>query len=153
MIIMPVPKDVRKFEPKFIGPLTKRQTFSVIPACVVAWVIYGLFGRIADPNSLVIAIALVDIPILAFGFIDVYGMPLYVYAKDILLQKIFAPKYRPYSTENVYRKYAKQTKITYEFFDGDMTEYEGKRLKRKQKENKKRLERFLKDNPELKPIE
>lgn len=150
---MPVPKDVRKLEPKFIGPLTKRQAVAAVPAGVIAVVIYMALQDIVDPNSLIGLIGVIDMPILACGFLDMYGMPLYVYVKDVVFQKLFAPKYRPYATENVFRKYANQTKITYEFFDGDTTEYTGKQMKKKEKENKKRLERFLEENPELRPIQ
>lgn len=153
MIIMPVPKDIRKFEPKFLGPFSKRQSMAVIPAGIVAIVMYTGLQNIINSDSLMGLIAAVDIPIVMCGFLDMYGMPLPTYAKEVVINKLLAPKYRPYATKNVFAKYGEQTKITYEFFDGDLKEYDGKQMKKKQKENQKRLEKFLKENPELKPIE
>lgn len=153
MIIMPVPKDIRKFEPKFLGPFSKRQTFAVVPAGLIAGMLFFSLGNVISQEILIGLIGVIDIPILACGFLDMYGMPLYVYAKEVAINKILAPRYRPYATENTFAKYGEQTKITYEFFDGDTEEYTEKQMKKKRKENKKRLEQFLKDNPELQPIE
>ena len=153
MIIMPVPKDIRKFEPKFLGPFSKRQTFAVVPAGLIAGMLFFSLVNVISQEILIGLIGVIDIPILACGFLDMYGMPLYVYAKEVAINKILAPRYRPYATENTFAKYGEQTKITYEFFDGDTEEYTEKQMKKKQKENKKRLEQFLKDNPELQPIE
>ena len=153
MIIMPVPKDIRKFEPKFLGPLSKRQAFAVLPAAAIGGFLFMTFGNAMSQEALITLVGVIDIPILACGFLDMYGMPLYFYAKEVAINKILAPRYRPYATENTFAKYGEQTKITYEFFDGDTEEYTEKQMKKKQKENKKRLEQFLKDNPELQPIE
>lgn len=153
MIIMPVPKDIRNVKAKFIGPFTRRQTYALVPAGLIAVGVYTLFNRYVSSESLIGLIAALDTPIIACGFIDVYGMPLWVFAKDVAITKCLAPKHRPYATENTYGAYAGQNCITYEYFDGDMEDYSGKKRKRKKKLNKKRLERFLTDNPELKPIE
>ena len=131
MIIMPVPKDIRKFEPKFLGPFSKRQTFAVVPAGLIAGMLFFSLGNVISQEILI-------------GLIGVI---------EVAINKILAPRYRPYATENTFAKYGEQTKITYEFFDGDTEEYTEKQMKKKQKENKKRLEQFLKDNPELQPIE
>ena len=58
-----------------------------------------------------------------------------------------------YVTENTFDKLTKQSKITYEYFDGDDKEYTDKEMKKKQKLNKKRLEKYLKTNPDMKPID
>ena len=48
MIIMPVPKDVRSFKPKFMGPFTKREALGV--ACAVAMVVitYAIIAPFAS---------------------------------------------------------------------------------------------------------
>lgn len=153
MIIMPVPKDIRNVKAKFIGPFTRRQTYAIVPAGVIAVGIYALFNKYVSSESLIGLIAAIDTPIIACGFIDVYGMPLWVFAKDVAVTKFLAPKHRLYATENTYAAYVRQNCITYEYFDGDMEVYSGKKQKRKKKLNQKRLERFLADHPELKPVE
>ena len=152
MIIMPVPKDIRNVKAKFIGPFTRRQTYAIVPSGLIAVGIYTLFNKYVSAESLIGLIAAIDTPIIACGFIDVYGMPLWVFAKDVAVTKCLAPKHRLYATENTYAAYARQSCITYEYFDGDMEVYFGKKQKRKKKLNQKRLERFLSDHPELKPV-
>lgn len=153
MIIMPVPKDIRNVKAKFIGPFTKRQTYTIIPAAAIGVFVNIFLGKFGIPSDLkvVLSIAIVS-PIIACGFVDVCDMPLFIFLRDVALVKIFAPKYRPYATENTFDKLATQSKITYEYFDGDDTEYTEKELKKKQKVNKKRLEKYLKANPDMKPI-
>lgn len=153
MIIMPVPKDVRNFKPKFIGPLTKRQFLSLVPAGIIAALMLWLFSGLLPRDIVIFLIVIIDIPIVACGFIDVYGMPLQVFMKDYIYSKLFFPTNRVYKTKNVYEKYAKQNKITYAYFDGDTTTYTGKNLKLKEREYRKRLERYLRENPEMKPID
>ena len=153
MIIMPVPKDIRKMEPKFIGPLTKRQTIFLAPAALIAYIVFFTLAPIISQDVAMPLIIILDLPLVACGFLNPYGMPFYIYVKDIVTNKVLAPSYRPYATENVFKKYGKQNMITYEFFDGDTEEYTEKEMKKKKKENKKRFEKFLKENPELKPIE
>lgn len=153
MVIMPVPKDIRNFKPKFIGPLTKRQFFSLLPAGIIAAVMLWGFSGIIQRDIIILIVILLDIPIVACGFIDIHGMPLWIFMKDYIMARLFYPTNRIYKTKNVYDKYGKQNKITYAYFDGDTELYSGKMLKRKQKEYKRRLDRYLKDNPQMRPIE
>ena len=150
MIIMPVPKDIRNVKAKFIGPFTKRQTYAIVPAVVVGLLLNTFLGKLGLPSDLKVVITIAAVsPIIACGFIDVCDMPLAVFLRDVAIVKFFAP----YVTENTFDKLAKQSKITYEYFDGDDKEYTDKEMKKKQKLNKKRLEKYLKTNPDMKPID
>lgn len=153
MIIMPVPKDIRAIKAKFIGPFSRRQAMAVIPAGIIAMAVFFTFGDSISSDILTGAIVVVDTPIIACGFIDIYGMPLWVFAKDVLIGRLLAPKARPYGTQNTYAEYARQNCISYEHFDGDTVEYTSKQLKKKMKEKKKRLAAFYKEFPELRPIQ
>lgn len=42
MIIMPVPKDVREFKPKFIGPFSKREFIGVAATVAIAILTFAL---------------------------------------------------------------------------------------------------------------
>ncbi len=161
MIIMPVPKDVRKFKTKVFMNFTMRQIiFLGIGGVLGATVKFGL-GSMADDdiskeavNYLMMAVVA---PFVACGYIDIQDMPIYIYVREILINKYFGNKRRPYRTENVYEPYAVQNKITYEYFDDtdDVTDSKGKKKTEKQikKEHEKRLKKFLEENPELRPIE
>lgn len=152
MIIMPVPKDIRTVKAKFIGPFTKRQTMAIVPAAAIAFLLFVLLGESVSSDITIGIISLIDTPILLCGFVDVYGMPLWIYAKDVAVGKFLAPKQRPYVTENTYSDFAKQNRITYEYFDGDLGEYSSKELKKKEKLNKKRIRKFLSEHPEFQPL-
>ena len=149
MIIMPVPKDVRKIKAKFIGPFTKRQTLAVVPAGLIGIFLFILLRELLPMDVCAVVIGVIDAPILLCGFIDIYGMPFWVYAKEVAMNKLLYPKKRPYATENTYEGLAVQNKITYEYFDGDLVEYTEKEHKKKKKLNRKRLEAFLKEHPDL----
>lgn len=153
MIIMPVPKDIRAIKAKFIGPFSRRQTMAVIPAGMIAMAVFFTLGDYVSNDILTGVIVLLDTPIVACGFIDIYGMPLWIFAKDVFIGILLVPKKRPYCTENTYKEYAKQNCISYEYFDADTEEYTARQLKKKTKEKKKRLEAFYKEFPELWPIQ
>lgn len=153
MIIMPVPKDIRTVRAKFIGPFTKRQTYAVCIAGAVTITIFMTVGKLLSSEVLSVVLGILNVPILLCGFVDVYGMPLWVYAKDVAIGKFLAPKSRPYETDNTYAGYAKQNRITYEYFDGDEEVHSAREQKKIMKKNQKRLEKFLKENPNLKPID
>ncbi len=153
MIIQPVPRDIRNIKAKFIGPFTKRQFFSVVPAAILGFAVVNLTKPLGlSEEMLVGVVAIVDAPILICGFVDFYGMPAWVYFKDVFITKFLAPADRPYATENTFQNLAKQSKITYEYFDGDDTEYSVKQMKKKKKANEKRLKAYLDANPDMKGI-
>lgn len=149
---IPVPKDIRTFQPKFIGPFTKRQTFAIIPAGIIAISVIGVFGSIVSKDILVFLIIIICAPILGCGFIDIYGMPLWVFAKDVLLKKLTHPAHRLYKTENVYEQFCVQNKITYAYFDDETGSRSRNHSRNSEREHKRRLNRFLKEHPELRPI-
>lgn len=153
MVSMPVPKDIRNFQPKFIGPFSKRQFMSLVPAGIFTAFMIMVVGKIMPSELLYLIIAIVDIPIVACGFIDIQGVPLNVFLKESLLTKATFPTNRFYKTDNIYETYSKQNRITYAYFDGDVTEYTGKQLLKKQKEYKKRLEDYYKLNPKMRPLD
>lgn len=153
MIKEQVPKDIRTFEPKFIGPFTKRQTKAIIPAGIIAALFVGVGKKFLPTDFVVALITVIDIPLLLCGFIDIQGMPLWVFVKEAVITKMIYPAVRPYKTGNSYRNKAKQNTITYAYFDGDVETYSGRKLKLKQKEYRKRLQKYYTVNPDMKPLE
>ena len=157
MIIMPVPKDIRTFKPKFFGPLTKSQAYSVAVSAAIAAVFFGIF-RTVPTSIIMIPVVIVDAPILACGFIEVRNIPLWIYFRDVTIRNMFAPKRRPYKTENAGAELVKRELITYEYFDpefGTVINKKGKRVKVKKRSKcaKERLNQYLKEHPEMKGIE
>jgi len=153
VIIMPIIKDVRKLEPKFIGPLTKRQVMVGVPAGIVAYTLWTAAGDVLSSDVLIGLIAILDLPILACA-LNVYDMPMPVFIRDIVIPNWLSSKKRIYRTENSYEAYTKQNRITYEYFeDADEIISASSRTKKQQKIYEKRLKAFLKENPDAKAIE
>lgn len=160
MIIMPVPKDVRDFKPKFIGPLTKHQFISVAVAGIVAVLLYGTIGKILSRDLFMIVLGVLCIPIVACGFIQVRNMTLPVYVRDVLIRNMLAPSLRPYKTANAAEEagLSEQKLITYEYFDPDFgytTNKKGERVKVKDRKKAAaaHLNAYLKEHPEMAGLE
>lgn len=161
MVIMPIPKDVRKIKSKVFMHFTMRN---------IKWLGIGLglgvllklgLGSLSEDESYQEVVNQIFIFILTicgfFGFVDIQDMPAHIYAREVLINKYFGHKRRPYRTENIYEPYAVQNKITYEYFDDfdDTVDKKGRKLPEKKikKIHEKRLKKFLKENPDLRPID
>lgn len=153
MIIVPVPKDVRRFKPKFIGPLTKPQTYSVVTSGLIAALAFSLFSSL-PASAVMVPVFIICAPIMACGFIEVRNVPLWIYFRDVFLRNSLAPKRRPYRTENAYEWLGKQALITYEYFDpdfGTVINKKGERVKVKNrtKLTNVKLQEYLDAHPEM----
>lgn len=154
MIIMPVPRDVREFKPKFIGPFSKREFIGVAAAAVLAILTFAVTyplsaGMTLNQRAVILLIPGV-IP-LACGFIDIQGMPIWVYAWNLVIQNFLAPRHRVYRTNNNFAEYARRNRITMEYLDGDPSDT-GDRKRRKRKEYNKALAAFVAGHPEFESV-
>ena len=149
MIIMPVPRDVREFKPKFIGPFSKREFIGVAAAAALAVLAFALthpFSAGMTVNQRAVTVLIPGAIPLACGFIDIEGMPVWVYARNLLIQNFLAPRHRVYRTENNFAEYAKQNRITMEYLDGAPSSMAAQK-RRKQKEYDKALAAFVAGHP------
>lgn len=153
MIIMPVPKDVRDFKPKFIGPFSKREFIGVAATVVLAVLTFALtypFASVMTVNQRAVIVLVPGVVPLSCGFIDIQGMPIWVYAGNLLIQNFLAPRHRVYRTNNNFAEYAKRNRITMEYLDGDLSGTA--RSRKKQKEYDKALAAFIAGHPEFESI-
>lgn len=93
MIETKMPKDIRSYKTKLIGPFTMRQIICVAVMAVVDFILYAL---VIQPFQLqaefiIYGLIFIDIPIGAFGWIEPQGLPLEKYLKDVLLRSFIAP--------------------------------------------------------------
>lgn len=103
MIEIQIPKDIRKYEAKLIGPFTLRQLICFILGCIVAYVVYTLMSKI-NLSEDAMPIAMVSCaPVLAFGWIKPYGMPLEKFLQTALISTLLAPTERKYKTKNNFK--------------------------------------------------
>ena len=105
MIEVEIPKDINGYKPKFIGPLTLRNTVSIIITAITAVPIGFLLGQVFV-NEIALTIAMIiGAPILFCGFKDIYGMPAEKFILMYLKTQVFTPKDRKYQTNNFYQSF------------------------------------------------
>lgn len=103
MIEGPIPKDIRKYETKTLGPFTSRQIVCGTIAAAIAYVIYqGCKNYMSGTSALCLAL-IPAIPILSFSVFKPYGMTLEKFLKTAFILNVMAPKIRKYKTNNIYR--------------------------------------------------
>ena len=135
MIETKVPKDIRKYKTKFIGPLTLRQSVCAAIAIVLDIIIYTFIIKpfnISQDLAFFIIFILDTIP-LAFGKIDVLGMSLEQKLKYIIFNSILSPSV----------KLPKDT---------DFKEIEPNFTEKEVRQAQKELKKEIKNHPELKGI-
>lgn len=93
MIETKMPKDIRSYKTKLIGPFTMRQILCVAVMAAVDFILYALVIRPFQlPAEFIIyGLIFVDVPIGAFGWIEPQGLPLEKYLRDVLLRSFIAP--------------------------------------------------------------
>lgn len=102
MIQVQIPKDIREYEPKFIGPFTARQCFSILAAGLIELAGSRLMGEMfTDPKmSYIPPLVIAAIP-LFYGFGEqLLHMKPEVYIKEVFIRSLIYPKVRPYKTHN-----------------------------------------------------
>lgn len=102
MITVEMPQDIRKFEPKFFGQLTFRQTVCMAIGIVIAAPI-ALLVPFAPIYKFVVA-AVMLIPFLMAGWMKPEGMNFEVYLIRMIYYNVLTPKVRRVKAENAYRK-------------------------------------------------
>lgn len=107
MIEIEIPKDIKEYEPKFIGPFTLRKFLGVVGSVLVMVIGYNVLKGVFDNGlKVLIPLVLATIPFL-FGYYKPYGLPFEKYAIAQLNTNIIPPKVRKYKTENLFEKLEK----------------------------------------------
>ena len=94
-----VPKDIRTYKTKIIGPLTLRQLICITCAGSLDLFLYsGILSSLhLDREVLFYALILIDLPILLF-ITEPEGMPFEIYLKEVVFRMFFFPRYRRIQT-------------------------------------------------------
>lgn len=102
MIEINIPRDIREYDSKLVGPFTTRQTVCLVVGGIAAFVTYKLLGNTAFIGSDVrlFVSGLIALPALLLGWLKPYGMKLEDFLKSVLVSNFFSPKKRLYKTEN-----------------------------------------------------
>ncbi len=96
MIESKMPKDIRAYKTKLIGPFNGRQLICVGIMLVVDFLLFQLVVLPLDlPLEFVIyGLVFIDLPIAAFGWVEINGMSLETYMKEVVLKMFLAPAKR-----------------------------------------------------------
>lgn len=144
-MLIKIPKNILDYKSKVFGSFTTRQAiFGVLGAIIIcAFSFDFLFPDM--PKDLRQAIAVfIALPILAFGFIEPYGMPLEKILPIIFMDNFIYPQVRYYKTEYIIEDVNKEPE-----FDKN-----GKPVKKKAVKKKTLKAKDIKasTNPEYAPI-
>lgn len=136
MIETKVPKDIRVYETKLIGPFTARQFVCLVITGVFDVFAYSVVFKPLNLSSdfLIYAVLFVDLPLIAFGWVKPMGIPLERYLKMLIVTNFLSP-----------RKRTAKNKIA-------MINVAQVMSKKQLKIHNKKVKRVLKKNPKYKPI-
>lgn len=102
MIEVPMTDDIRKYQPKILGPFTLRQLICVILAAVAAIPLWGLINL--EISDKVLVLCAIVFPIIACGWIKMDGLPFEKLIFRMIYFYCLTPKKRKYVTENTYKQ-------------------------------------------------
>lgn len=137
MIETKVPKDVRSYKTKILGPLTLRQIICVVVAGIFDIILYMIATSMnmkLNAEMVIYSLIFLNLPIFAF-MLEVQGMTMEKYIKNVLLDSFLKPSKR--KAENLLYEEQKLKPLT----------------KKELKEREKKINSVARKNPELKPFE
>ena len=111
MLEMKIPKDVRRYETKFIGPLTGRQLILASIAVSAVLAVTFLLNPMLPADLGRVVQVLVAAPFVCAMFFKPYGMPLEKFAVIFLYSYLLSPPIRKYSNKNRYDEIKKKIEI------------------------------------------
>lgn len=109
MIEIEIPKDIREYESKLIGPFTTRQLLCGIGLVLSCYLSYkAAVSVLGDESSLKFFFPMIcAIPFGLVGWVKPYGMHFEKFAKSVFVSLVLAPAKRFYKIDNVYDRFDK----------------------------------------------
>lgn len=102
MIEMKIPKEIRRYESKLIGPFTGRQTACVIGMAGVVGVVKFLLADIIPSDVQSLVAMLVCVPLMLFGWYKPYGMKFEEFAMLWYFTSFRSAPKRKYKSKSYY---------------------------------------------------
>lgn len=141
MMEIPVPKDIREYEPTLIGPFTTRHIICIGVMIALVYGVYLLekaFG-VEDPMEFPIFL-IFAIPPFLVGWFKPYGMHFEVFAQRAFRDNFIAPSKRPYRVENMW--YNIIEKEDREFMECGKQASSGRKQRRKKRKKRIKMSRM-----------
>lgn len=108
MIEVEIPSDIKDFEPKLIGPFTKRLLICTIGIVATSLLGYAILNKFTDSGLRVVIPLIFDVPWALIAAYKPYGMKFEKYFVSQLYTTIIPPKHRKYKVENLYEKFEQE---------------------------------------------
>lgn len=108
MIEVEIPNDIKEFEPKLIGPFTKRLVLCLVGMAIISFGGYFILDKFFDNGIRVLVPLIFDLPLILLAAYKPYGMKFEQYVMSQLYTTIIPPKHRKYKTENLYEQFEQQ---------------------------------------------
>lgn len=105
MIEVEIPNDIKEFEPKLIGPFTKRLLLCAVAIAATSVIGYFILDKFTDSGLRIVIPLIFDVPWALIAAYKPYGMKFEKYFVSQLYTTIIPPKHRRYKTENLYEKF------------------------------------------------
>lgn len=102
MLEAPIPKDIRKYDAKLVGPFTTRQLFCFIGGAALSYVAYKVLGTSLGTETALTICSVIAAPFLVMGWYKPYGMPFEKFFQTAFISTILAPHHRKYKTKNLF---------------------------------------------------
>jgi len=102
LIEIEIPKDIRQFEAKLIGPFNTRQLICFVAGAAIAIPTYLAIKDMAPTDICLFASICTFLPFALCGWIKIYGMPFEKFFMSFLYSAILAPGKRKYKTKNLF---------------------------------------------------
>lgn len=103
-IEMEIPNDIMKYKKGFIGNFSMRQTILLGVGVLIDYNVSKILRgfNVSFDTMLPILVVLI-IPFLAFGWVQLYGLPLEKFLKVAFVSMFLSPQKRLYKTKNAFQ--------------------------------------------------
>ena len=108
MIEVEMSKDIRDYQPKIIGPFTKRQVLGIVIGAAYAFPI-ALLLPVSDMFVKIMIAMVLAAPAVMCGWVDLYGMHLEQFVIYVIRKNYLTPRKRKYKTESTFYEEIKNT--------------------------------------------
>lgn len=112
MIEVEIPKDIRQYESKVVGPLTVRNLVCLVCGSVIAVPVYMIIKDLVPTDLCIFVSLLCFAPFALCGWIKIYGMPFEQFFMSFLYSSVLAPSNRKYKTKNIFEEDLEKEHIT-----------------------------------------
>lgn len=107
MIDIRIPKEIRSYEAKFVGPLTMRQTICVAVGLIVCVFVYNICKSFIPRDLMLFILIFPAAAIFCFGWVKPYGMKFEQFFFSAVRNNFIAPRRRKYKTVNTHAEMLK----------------------------------------------